>query len=268
MTLLAPGHHLYPGDDGEWRFSAPHDRFVRVTGDPSTLAAFQRVVHGAAPSAEARTDADPEAFAQLSELFAARDLLDPDSPAATTTTLIAIEGEAPLCRAVARLLEGTAQVVQCPLDEDAVRAADVAISCAGWLPDAHWRQLDTWCAAHGTAWHRLHVEDVRFFLGPLTVPGRTACYEDLRGRRLAACGMADELLQHWAYLDDPVQPAPPVPWPGAAGQAVLAGLLAHDVLSYLRTGTPAIANAELEVDLAPVRVVPHQVLPLPMTARP
>jgi hypothetical protein len=277
MTVLAPGHHLYPADDGAWRYSTPDGRFVRVTGDPVTLAAFQRVVHGVeAAGPEAADGVDPAAFTLLGELFAARGLLVGDTTAAAASearvprpvAVIAVDGDVPVSGAVARLLEGAAQVIQGSVDEDAIREADILISCAGWLPDARWRRFDRWCAAHGTAWHRLHAEDVRFFLGPLTVPGQTASYEDLRGRRLAASGVADELLRHWAYLDDPAQVPPPVRWPDDAGLAVLAGLLAHDVLTYLRAGTPAVRDSEIEVDVASARVAHHRVLPLPVTAAP
>jgi bacteriocin biosynthesis cyclodehydratase domain-containing protein len=277
MSLLAPGHHLYPADDGAWRYSAPFDRFVRVTGDSATLAAFQRLVHGGVePDLGTMAAVDSEAFAQLSEMFAARELLDHDAPAVLSTAperpdrataLVAIEGgDTPLGRAVTRLLEQAARVVQGPADEDAVRAADLVVSCAGWLPDTHWQELDRWCATHRTPWHRLHVEDSRFFLGPLTVPGETACYRDLRGRRLAASPVADELLRHWSYLEDPDQLRPAVPWPAEAGLAMLAGLVAHDVLTYLRTGTPAVVDAELEVDLAAMSITHHRVLPLPATS--
>jgi hypothetical protein len=277
MSLLAPGHHLYPADDGAWRYSAPYDRFVRVTGDPATLAVFQRLVHGGMePDPESMAEVDPDAFTQLSEMFAARELLDPAATAVLptaperadrATALVAIEGgDTPLGRAVTRLLEQATRVVQGPVDEGAVHAADLVVSCAGWLPDTHWQELDRWCATHQTPWHRLHAEDVRFFLGPLTVPGRTASYGDLRGRRLAASAVADELLRHWSYLDDPAQTRPQVPWPGDAGLAVLAGLAVHDVLTYLRTGAPAVVDAELEVDLASMTIAHHHVLPLPATA--
>lgn len=268
--VLAPGHHLYATDDGAWRVALPQDRFVRISGDPSALSAFQRLVHGVAePGTQPREEA--EALAHLRDLFAARELLRRDTtPAAQPrsdrpTAHVENEGDSPLGRVVAGLLESVATVVQGPVDEDAVRSADVIVSCAGWLPDARWRELDSWCAAHGTAWHRLHAEDVRFFLGPLTVPGRTASYEDLRGRRLAACDMAEELLRHWAYLEDPDQAKPAVSWPDEAGLAVIGGLLAHDVLTYLRTGTPAVVDREVEVEVSTARVVHHPVLALPLT---
>lgn len=271
MTVLVPGHHLYAADDGAWRMALPRERFVRLTGDAATLTAFQRRVHGAAEQDDAHRDADPEALDQLEELFASQDLLHARPVPAAGPALRTVHVEAaagnPIGQVVAELLDGDAHVLRGPLDEDAVAAADVVISCAGWLPDRRWRELDRWCAAYGTAWHRVHAEDVRFFLGPLTVPGSTVGYEDLRGRRIAASGMADEVLRHWAYLEDPAQPTPPVPWPGAAGLAVLAGLVAHDVRTYLATGTPAVVDAEVEVDLASSRITHHRVLALPPVGR-
>lgn len=267
MPVLAPGHHLYLGGDGVWRYSAPGDRFVRITGDHDALAGFQHVVHGVVPAAG--QDAAVPDIDHLTTVFAERGLLQEEHrPDSTDGATIVIDGDTPLATAVAGLLADADQVTVTsnPVDEDAVRTADVVISCADWLPDNRWSRLDALCAEHGTAWHRAHAEDVRFFLGPMTVPGRTPSYRDLRGRRLAASGVAEELLTQWAYLEDPAQQPPPVCWPEAAGLAVLAGILAHDVRTFLRSGMPVTGNAQVEIDPHTWHIAHHPVLPLPVTA--
>ena len=261
MPALAPGHHLYPVADGSWRHSSPDGRFVRITGDADVLTAFQRAVHGlAAPALDPEQQA---ALAALERMFAERDLL---APRAVTTpqrsAVVLVQGDNPIAAAVAALLDGHAQVNRDPVDEGTVRNADLLIDCAGWLPDSRWQRRD----ATGVSWHRVHVEGTVWYAGPLTVPGRTASFADLRGRRLAASGVPDELTHQWAYLDDAAA-APPVPWPDAAGCAVVAGLLVRDVLHLLATGVPALPNVEVGIDLAAGTLTHHPVLPLPVTAR-
>jgi hypothetical protein len=101
----------------------------------------------------------------------------------------------------------------------------------------------TRCALNSTTWHRCRAEGLRFVLGPMSVPGRTVSYADTRGRLFAAADLPDEPAAHWAYLDGDT--LPPVPWPGTAATAVLAGLLVEDVLRRQEAGTPAGHDVQL-----------------------
>ncbi|HBL28779.1 MAG TPA: hypothetical protein DD490_18245, partial [Acidobacteria bacterium] len=65
---------------------------------------------------------------------------------------------------------------------------------------------------------------LRFHLGPLAIPGRTAGYADVRARRLAAARHPAELEAWWRHLDGG-RDVPAVPWPEPAALAALAAAL-------------------------------------------
>jgi hypothetical protein len=259
--VISPGHHLYVGPDGVWRYAAPDDRFVRVGGPDALLRDAQQVLHSVRDEAGA-----DEQLRHVLDGFRTRGLVAP-----RTRTLprpvraIHVDGENAVAAMVAELLQPHGEVTCGPVDEGVVAHSDLLISCAGWLPDARWRSVDGWCVASRKPWHRLHFEGVSAVRGPLYVPGQTASYADVRGRRVAASGVAAELLAHWAYLDGP-DPKPPVPWPDAAGVAVLAGLLVRDVLAYLQGESVPSEDRQLVVELASARISHHPVLPLPAVA--
>ncbi|WP_157520208.1 YcaO-like family protein [Herbidospora daliensis] len=232
MSRLAPGHHLYPGPDGVWRHQAPDGRVSRVSAPDEPMRALAR---GELPDDE-----------ELLRAFEERGLLVAQAEA-EPAGVVHLVGEGPVADQVERLLRPW--VVRGPLGG----APDVVVACAGWLPDAEWLALDRWCSERGVPWHRCHAEGLRFFAGPCGVP-----YADVRARRLAASGLPGELLAHWAYLD--AGPAPPVPWPSAGGVAVLAGLMAADVLAVL-SGRAAPA-CQYEFDPAGNELTRHPVLSL------
>lgn len=273
MDRITPGHHLYPGPDGSWRHSSPDGRFTRIRGPHELLSAAQKHIYGATDPAAV----DETGLALLAELHsrgvltATADGQADDANAAPWR--VHVEGDNPVAHSVAALLAPTTHVSTGPLDEEAVRVADAVVSCAGWLPDARWQQIDAWCGSHSTTWHRCHAEGLRFVLGPLSVPGSTVGYADTRGRILAAADLPDELATHWAYLDQGradettnANALPPVPWPGPPTAAVLAGLLVEDLLRLRATGAPAARNMQLVVDPSTAAVSQHLVLPLPVTA--
>lgn len=271
MFSLRPGHHLYRVA-GSWRHAAPDDRFVRISGPDAELRAFQAHAHAHGAVVPAT---DPPDTARLVALFGERELLaEPVDAVERNPPRLIVCGDGPVAAAVSALVARWAEPVRCTpdtLDEPAVAEADLVIDCAGWLPDSRWRRLDGWCAAHATAWHRSHAEGTSFMIGPFTVPGRSAGYGDLRGRRLAASGVPDELIAHWRYLDgdgpDP-DPTPPVPWPGAGVTSVVAGLIVDDVQRWWRSDRLEPVAHQVEVTVDPVVVHRHPVLPLPVTAGP
>ncbi|MBY3989964.1 hypothetical protein HQO84_26355 [Rhodococcus fascians] len=267
MPNIAAGHHLYPVDDGTWLCSRPGDRFVRLSGPPHVVKLLQESAHtGSAIDVDSLGD-DAGLARQLIALLDERGILEQGqavSAPASRVSSVLVDGDTPIAEAVAGLIEDCGDVTVGIADEGAVSAADVVVSCATWLPDARWAELQNWCTTYRTVWHRCHSEGDRFFVGPLWSPTSTnADYHDVRGRRLAASGVADHLLDHWRYLDDPTSILPPVRWPHRAGIAVVAGCIASEVRAYLTTGDTAIGSVQLEVDPASANIVHHPVLPIP-----
>lgn len=261
---LAPGYHLFQGPDGVWRCAAPGDRFLRLRGPENLLRRAQQALHsGLVDSGLVDSDSAEGLDASFVDGLAERGILAVLPAAADLAgRRVGLEGDDPIAAMLAELLGPLTTVVPGPLDPETLAGFDVVVSCAGWLPDAHWQQVDQWCHRSGVAWHRCYAEGGRFYLGPLLVPGRTAGYADTRARRLAAARLPDELRGLWAYLDAG-GPLPPVPWPGPGGVAVLAGMLAADVLAYL-SGRPAPgAGHEIELDPATLGITRRAVLPVP-----
>jgi ribosomal protein S12 methylthiotransferase accessory factor len=265
---LAPGHHLYRGSDGVWRCSLPGDRFLRLGGPDAVLRGAQHLLHGATQQGAAPTESTPVEPVAVDLAFldglAQRGLLA-TAPAKVSTVgaTVAVEGEGPIAAMVADLLAPAVTVVRVtPLSLSLLAGLDVAVSCAGWLPDTHWRHLDRWCHIAGVAWHRCHAEGDALHLGPFLIPNRTPGYADARARRLAAAQLPAELRDLWSYLDAG-GPMPPVPWPDRGGVAVAAGLLVSDVLAYVSGRPVPSASDALEMDRTTLRVTRHPVLPVP-----
>ncbi|MEO3856598.1 hypothetical protein [Acrocarpospora sp. B8E8] len=250
MESIAPGHHLYLGPDGAWRSCDEHERFARLSGPAALLERMRD---------QAYQGGNDQELEPLAAVLRERGVLAMAAEVAERQLRVCVSGDGPVARHVARLLEGVATVVV----DGGPDAADVLVACAGWLPDERWQGID----AGGRVWHRCHVEGTRLVLGPMTVPGRTASYRDLRGRRLAAAALPDELAGLWSYLDAGaagVVSLPPVPWPNAGAVALAAGLLVNDVLTWRATGLPASGSYQLVVDPASGGLDRHPVLPLPV----
>ncbi|MGX6608039.1 hypothetical protein ACWKSP_38860 [Micromonosporaceae bacterium Da 78-11] len=254
---LITGCHLYEGPDGIWRYYLPGDEFVRITAPPAVLRATRTRLHGHP------ADGDPEPG--VPELIAAlgeRGVLAVEAQVSRRGRIL-VTGTGPVADEVHRLLAARHDVVAGK--PEALDGFDVVVSCAGWLPDTRWCELAAACAKHEVAWHGCHAEGGRWFAGPLAVPGRTAGYLDTRARRLGACGVPQEMLAYWAYLDAGVE-LPPVPWPAPGATALIAGLITADIDTYLTTGSPAAEAHQLEVDPGTLAVTAHPVLPLPYAA--
>ena len=106
------------------------------------------------------------------------------------------------------------------------------VGVARWLPDRRWQEIDDWCQRHGVPWHRMHGEGRRWYVGPFSVPGRSASYGDLRLRRLAASPCPEDLLLIWRWLDGGGVPAdePTELTQWAQNQAL--ALVVHDLLAH------------------------------------
>ncbi|MDG4833949.1 hypothetical protein O7627_32280 [Solwaraspora sp. WMMD1047] len=259
---MARGRELYCGPDGIWRGAAPGDRFTRLRG----YAAFDQLVPLLRAGIHTRgqlLDLLPDAGPVLEALLKAG-MAETSANDRPVTGSVHLDGDGPPADTIARILgdHRGIEVRRTTVDEAAVAAADVVVSIAARLPDSRWLLLDNWCARHGTARHLVLVEGDRFVVGPFGVPGQSAGYRDLRGRRLAA-GAADELRALWAHLErDETQRD--AWWPPDA--AIAAGYAARDVLAHLR-GESAPGRLH-QVECRPVDPVSvaHPVLPLPPTA--
>ena len=261
--MLYAGYHLYRGDDGTWRYSAPGDTFVRVRGDDRLLEIVQRVeVTG---SNAGLNDDDALAVARVRDALVGQGVVvnGEASPAPDRAWRVHLAGDGPVAEQLIPLVGGV-QLTRGTVDEQAVKCADVLVCCAQWLPDRDWQLVDDWCRDHCTPWHGCYAEGTQVVIGPLSIPGRTANYRDTRGRRLAAAGRPDELLAHWSYLDSEMaKPSPP--WTAGAA-AVAAGLIALD-LAALRVGAPAPSEGfQLVFDPGTAAISRHPVLPLPQLA--
>ncbi|WP_148083428.1 hypothetical protein [Micromonospora sp. Llam0] len=265
---LAPGRELYPGPDGVWRCAGPGDQFTRLRGydDFDGLGPLLRAgghtrndllrrLPQAGPVLDAlrRAGVVTVSPSDATSVAAVRGVVHLDGGGYPADALAGILGEHP----GVHLRHG-------PVDEAAVASADVVVSIAARLPDRRWLLVDDWCAAHGTARHLVLVEGDRFVIGPFGVPGVSAGYRDLRGRRLAA-GAADELRALWAHLEASDDGRDDW-WPSGPEVAVAAGHAARDVLAHLR-GEPAPGRHH-QIECVPGEPVPlaHPVLPLPPTA--
>lgn len=275
---LADGHHLYPLPDGNWRVVGPGEVFLRVLGPSEVVAQLRDRLRvsgpvGSRPAPAAEGDANSESgLAQLVQALVDRGVLtDGDDEASTETRisppLLHVAGDGPVAQLVGDLAGGWARVSRGPVDEAAVMSADVLVDCAGWLPDTYWREVERWCRRHSTAWTRCHAEGLSLFVGPLTVPGRTAGYEDVRGRRLAAADAPEELMAHWAWLDRCGEEHPEVPWPGRGVVAVAAGLLLAEIECWW--AADQLPEVDVQAEIGPGgSVTRHPVLPLPVVANP
>ncbi|WP_326553909.1 hypothetical protein [Micromonospora sp. NBC_01813] len=268
LWRLAPGRELYAGPDGVWRCAGPGDRFSRLRGydDFDRLGPLLRVGRHTRSELLCRL---PQAGPVLDALRRAGVVTVSPSDATSAGAVrgvVHLDGGGPPADALATIL-GEHQGVHVrhgPVDEAAVASADVVVSVAARLPDRHWLLVDDWCAAHGTARHLVLVEGDRFVIGPFGVPGVSAGYRDLRGRRLAA-GAADELRALWAHLEI-ADEGREQQWPAGPEVAVAAGYTARDVLAHLR-GEPAPGRNH-QIECVPGEPAPlaHPVLPLPPTA--
>ena len=101
-------------------------------------------------------------------------------------------------------------------------------------------------------------------IGPLVLPGQTACYMCYRMRRLACEDDFSQAMSYEEFLDRRKQPALHEHGTLPALPALIAGALGLEVLkSILSLGLPALAGKVLEIDAFTLRTNEHTLLQKP-----
>jgi len=265
---LAPGAHLFRHGPGEsWIAVGPDESMHRVELAPPIAGPLLSCLLDGRPVADARAlCADPDGFDRLAAAFADAGFAvwsgAPDSSPDSDGQVL-VDGAGPLA---AEVLDKVARSGRAGDEGDAIGALRrgerpaAIVSVAGWLPDTRWRELDRLADASGTPWTRAAFEGSTLYLGPMTVWGTTAGYQDVRTRRLAASDCPDELEAYWASLSRPGEPPPP-PVLGPAELAAAAGFLVSQVLGHLAGRLPT--HAQVAFDPAGFTWASHPVLPIP-----
>jgi len=255
---------LLPLLDGEHAVSD----IVEVLGEPAApaidhalaLLAEHGLLSGPLPAASALRDRD-----ETLRLLLATDRSGLDAGAvcdALERAEVAIAGSAPVAEDVARVLRrsGVEQIEHVSLraNPSAARAFTLVAPAPAELPE-----LDAWnraCLAAGTVWLALLPCDGRVApIGPLFVPGETACYDCFRIRRASTSGYAAEF---WSLDAAPADYPDCVPIRRAV--AGLAGWLALRWLVGRTASLPGVVHA-LELG-PPVTVAVHNVWRVPRCA--
>lgn len=266
---LRAGHHLYPGPDGQWYLYRPGQEFIRLRVPAGRAAALASVLQGTVPVPDFP---DPAGLDELLDRFEAAGMLAPadsargGASAAGAGSTVAVTGRNPLAAEVARLLSAAGVEVRRGHHPVLEPHLDALVSCAGWLPDSAWRDLDSWTAEQAIGWHMVYAEGDHFYLGPPARGSGSPRYADVRARRLAAASAPEALRAYWAYLEAG-GPVPPVVWPGPGVVAVIAGLLVTDVLAMLAGRPVPGADYQVEVHAETLATCRHPVLALPAQCR-
>lgn len=264
---LAAGVSLIDTPDGRHLVAAPDGTFTELRLDDEQWRALRhrlgRPGEGSAP--DAADDAVHQRVQVAVEHLRREGLLDDDRLGASpprSVEVVAWPGATVVADAIATLLtlEGvTARIAAAPDRPVPPGPADVVVACAAHLPDEAWLELDDELQVAGTPSHRCWIEGTAARIGPLSVPGRSASYSDLRARRLAASSWPDELLATWR-----TPPISPCPWTHAAAASAAAAVVG-DLLASRRGQVPdAVAASWRELDLPTRRWSAHPVLPLPI----
>ncbi|WP_181783499.1 DNA cytosine methyltransferase [Pseudonocardia pini] len=118
--MITPGHQVFRGLDGGWRYATPDERFVRIDGPDEVLAMVADPPHDPGPR-----------FAQLVAALTDRGVLVTDVAAAPPVARVRVEGSGPVADRVCELVGGSADT-----------EPEVVVSVAGWLPDEEWCARD------------------------------------------------------------------------------------------------------------------------------
>lgn len=266
---LVEGAVAFDTPDGRHIVATPDGEFIQLNVDqPGWYTLCQVIVHR-----RLAVEVLAESPAAEVPMRAALDLLDGESllttPEGTSHSPVVgsvlVIGTGPLAYAAADLLTA-ARIVTVRSEAGPIGDATVVVACADWLPDQAWLELDGHCTAGGVLWHRAWREGASAWVGPLTLPGRSATYRDLRLRRLAASDWPEELEASWRHVAEPGIRAPD--WDPAT-LAVIAGTMVADVVAHLDAGDGTLVTSDPSrewrgFDLRNRVWTSHPVLPLPI----
>jgi len=268
---LRPGAHLFRHADDCWILCTPAEEFARISLPEDIAAAFEAFMGGARiPTADITSSSE---FGDVLDALYEEGLLAPVMPegalGAVRAHRILLVGDNPLARVIADLFRASGAEVResttAAVDPPDLDGIDCIVAASGWLPDAEWVHLDEWCESAAKPWHRAYIEGERVYLGPLSVPGVSASYRDLRLRRIAASPWPEELQAHWRALDTGIGIGE-VDWPDHPTQAAAAAALVRDVLGCLNGGEAGVVPGtvgQMEFDSAAWTWRIHPVLPIP-----
>ena len=177
---------------------------------------------------------------------------------ALASSRVAILGSAPTAAEVSRLLEsaGAVETTSAPID-DPETEADLIVAAPAAEEVEHLAGLNGGRLRDATPWLVLLPTDGRFAaVGPLYVPGQTACHACYLLRRGATSGYE----QDFALLERrPVR----APMPAAAN-AIAAGLAALICLRWLGARDPTLPGVLYALELqGPFALTRHRVLRVP-----
>jgi hypothetical protein len=263
---LVPNCHVFMGPTGSLLIYTPAEELIKLEARVEEAVTLLALLRGGITREAARAVIDGDELRETLDALAEEGIFDAEEPAPIVDPSerhVEVRGTNPVADAVAALLRaaGAASVRQTPEDAP-FEDADLIVACSGWLPDQDWLALDAWCRERGIPWHRCYAEGSRFYLGPLTVPGQTAGYIDVRDRYLAASAYPEEMQAYWRYLETDAE-CPEVTWPGPAAVALIAGALAQDALALLRGDPIPTLGCQLAFDPAALSWERHPVLPVP-----
>lgn len=276
--VLVDGAVAFDTADGRHLVGTATGEFVELTLEDTTWTMLRDVIDGTRSPADAIAtvtgDRSRETMRAALDVLADEDVLRPPAEDATVEGWrlgpVAVMGATIVADALVDVL------TRCGIPTRRHETIDpvpdlpgIVVACADRLLDDEWTALDRWCLRHEVAWHRCWRERATAWVGPLTVPGRSASYEDLRSRRLAASSWPDELEASWQHLAaSRTGPAPL----GPATAALLAATLAVDVVAYGRCPQAALPTGAVSWRGYDLRAGGggwhrHPVLPLPVGVR-
>lgn len=248
QVRLRSAHDIYPASDGAWRVSSPGDRFDRIELPFALAATVARILTGREESG----DWGPE-MAAIIDAFVDAGYAESRAQPVRRATSVCCFGDASYLTLVTDLLQKAGATVT-----PAPGADGIWLFGQLNLDDEQMVRWDAWAEEAGVVRHRAFFEGGRWFIGPMTEPGRTATYADYRLRRLAACDVPNELAEYWRAL-----PALCQREPSAGVAALIAGFLVGDVLAVLGGSRPPTAGFQIELDPETLQTTWHPVLPLP-----
>ncbi|MBV9688736.1 MAG: YcaO-like family protein [Ktedonobacteraceae bacterium] len=119
-------------------------------------------------------------------------------------------------------------------------------------------QINNFCEIHRIRWSQLHISQGRGWLGPSVVPGKTANYADLLGRRLTA---AEQVETFQASISQPLYGKTHLP--SRAEVIWMLTFFLVDIERWLVDAPASTPCHEIELDPITLTSTAHTLLPLP-----